>query len=265
MNRRGSRGSRGTADSPRSASTGYFSRLLGAAPPGVSFLRPPRQVAFSAPPAAAPAMSKSEVDDAPARRSPRRRNLLSEAQEAVSELPLGKPANISLGKPAREEMQGAPIPRDPDDLAPRPAPGRGTEEQPQVQARQPVAREPAVPRNPDSPETPSAGEPPAKRLVDPSSRAPDPAVLDGVFSRAADRYQQETRAAEMPMQPRPVPLKAPARPAPAPMPAEPAIEIGQIEIRLQPPAPQTRTPSPRRATTPGSLTRSRYLHGFRQS
>lgn len=260
MNSRGSRSSRGTADSPRTANTGYFSRLLGAAPPGVSPLRPPRQVAFSAPPVAAPAaqaISEPEIDAVPARRSHQRRSPLPEAQESDSELTLHRTANISPQNPAREESQALPIP--PHDSAPRPAPARTIEEQPKVQAQQPAAWKLAVPRNLDSPETPSASKPPAKRLVDPPSRTPDPAVLDGVFSRAADRYREETRAAQ------PVPLKGQAPPAPAPMPAEPAIEIGQIEIRLQPPAPQIRTPAPRRATTPGSLTRSRYLHGFRQS
>jgi hypothetical protein len=263
MKSRGSRSSRGTADSPGTANTGYFSRLLGAVPPGVSPLRPPRQVAFSAPPVAAPAtpaISEPEIDVAPARRSPRRRSPLPVAQESDSEFTLRQAANISPRNPAREESQPLPTPHHAHDPAPRPA--RTIEEQPEVQVQLPAA---AVPRNLVSPETPSANEPPAKRLVDPPSRTPDPAVLDGVFSRAADRYRQETSAAEVPMQPQPVPLEASARPAPAPMPAEPAIEIGQIEIRLQPPAPQMKTPAPRRATTPGSLTRSRYLHGFRQS
>jgi hypothetical protein len=268
MKSRGSRSSRGPADPPRAANTGYFSRLLGAAPPGVSPLRPPRQVAFSAQPVAAPAappISEAEIDVAPARRSPRRRNPSPEVQESNSEPGIRQTVNISPRSPAREEPQSLPIPRHAHDPAPRSAPARTIEEQPQVQAQQPAARELAVPRDVVVPVAPSASAPPAERLVDPSSRTPDPAILDDMFSRAADRYRQETRAAEVPMQPQPVPLQAPIGPVPAPRSAEPAIEIGQIEIRLQPPAPGMRTSAPRRATTPGSLTRSRYLHGFRQS
>jgi hypothetical protein len=268
MKSRGSKNSRGTAGSPTTANTGYFSRLLGAAPPGVSPLRPPRQVAFSAPPVVAPATlvaSEPEIDAVPARRSPQRRRPLPEAHESDSELTLGRAANVPPRSPARKKSQSLTMPRQAHDPAPRSASARTIEEQPQVQAQQPAAQELAVPRNLVSPETPSASEPPAKRLVDPPSRTPAPAVLDGVFSRAADRYRQEPRATEVPMQPQPLSLKAPAHPAPTPMPAEPAIEIGQIEIRLQPPAPPMRTPTPRTATNPGPLTRSRYLHGFRQS
>ena len=108
-----------------------------------------------------------------------------------------------------------------------------------------------------------------------------PPRLGSILERAAARYLQEQELCES--KPRPPPVQQPLRnnraapanrpnpsfsnqPAiqsPQARPVEPVIEIGHIEVRINP-APG-RTPAPARPVVRGPLTRPHYLHGLRQS
>ena len=123
---------------------------------------------------------------------------------------------------------------------------------------------------------------PMRGLADESDEVQSsPPRLGSFLERATARFIEEQELRESKPMPMPVPQPQPnSRSAPAnrpnssysnppaiqspqARPAEPLIEIGHLEVTIHP-APG-RTPAPARTDVRGPLTRSHYLHGFRQS
>lgn len=256
----------------------YFSRLLGVTPKGMPPLRAPRPVFAPAVDAAdalslnRPERARQSAAEVPADR--RAKGLRTEAAPPVlrSAVPHESPASPEASpRPAPPVNLGDSIsvsrPRWPDPLANlQPSPGSPLSEHSSAR--------------PDTASAQNASEP---------VQSP----LDSMLQRAAERFLGDPPRVAIPApvspqvsssdtEPRkhryPAPLvNVPASAAPdrslantpstASGAARPAIEIGNIEVRIHPAAALVPKPAVKggaRATSAGTLTRIRYLHGFRQ-
>ena len=253
----------------------YFSNLLGVPPRGLLSLRAPRQVLMS--PSAEPATAGT-------------RQVLTSVRPAA--LPLERPVTSDMVAPAvanRAQLsdQASPVPS-----------GKGLPVElslPDVQKSPFVQRadllKDAATNNSVKPSHTAWPRQAPEQAMDSQASIPVDAplppteqpLIGTILERATARYMQESDVSQPLQAPLPA-VQNPVRqdqPAPAnrlynrtinqpsalkfvqPTAAEPTIEIGQIEVRIHP-AP-VRTPAPARAAARGPLTRSRYMHGLRQS
>jgi hypothetical protein len=247
----------------------YFSNLLGVAPKGLLPLRTPRQASMSSAAETVAGSTRTTPVSATVPPVPPVKNTLpSRVTVPTAEIvPLPSTTDTSpVAHNALMEPSAAPVKHaaHPSFVEPVSTPLP----HPQVQAPLPQQASNLF----DSPMPVFASES--------EEGQSSPPRLGSILERAAARYLQEQElGGSQPMPPSVPPLPnnqaAPAnRPTPffSNQPAiqspqarlvEPVIEIGHIEVRINP-APE-RTPAPTRPVVRGPLTRPHYLHGLRQS
>ena len=262
---------------------GYFAKLLGAAPKGLSPARTPRQVYAPVADVWDPYALGAVKSDGYGRD-----HISRSSRPVVSSRP-AQPVSAT-NSPETHTPPSAPVPtesarnRQPvsaqnlDDAIAIPAAPRGP-------AHTEATQRPSLVPSRVSPQAPVSA-PEFQRETSKASIQTPSSPLDSVFHRVTSRYLAEVvpsfvgdqdRSAPSAEEPKPAhvmypaSLPSPPRSSTQPLPysqGDPptTIEIGQIEVRIHPAAPINKPPS-RPAARPGNagqLTRSHYVHGLRQ-